>query len=267
MKAGIMKAGEGLKPSSEGVRVHFSGADRTVTDGPFAETKELVAGFWLWEVESIDEAVRWVKRCPNPMIEDSDIEIRPLFEMQDFAASDPNGEHAERESQLRQRIDLQHGTELTDEQQILDQMAKWRSALERKDVDAMMENYHSNALLFDACPPYKTTGVEGIKKVWQNCLPYFPDEFKSEHRDIQVFVDGDVAFAHGVHHFVPQPPEHPCGQTWMRVSIGFRRFEGCWKVVHEHCSIPFNPMNNQAWYITDPDRLEMPEYSAPETNS
>jgi hypothetical protein len=87
VKAGILLAGEGLKPSRYGKRVHFSGRQRTVTDGPFTETKELVAGFWLWQVHSIEEALEWVKRCPNPMLTDSDIEIRPVFEMDDFAAS------------------------------------------------------------------------------------------------------------------------------------------------------------------------------------
>jgi len=87
VKAGVLLAGEGLKPSREGKRVHFSGRQRTVTDGPFTETKELVAGFWLWQVHSIEEALEWVKRCPNPMLTDSDIEIRPVFEMEDFAES------------------------------------------------------------------------------------------------------------------------------------------------------------------------------------
>jgi hypothetical protein len=84
VKAGIMVGGDGLKPSSQGVRVHFSGKKRLVTDGPFAETKELVAGYWLWEVESMQQAIDWVKRCPNPMLEDSDIEIRPVFQPEDF---------------------------------------------------------------------------------------------------------------------------------------------------------------------------------------
>jgi len=84
VKAGIMLAGEGLRPSAQGKRVRFSGRNRTVMDGPFTETKELVAGFWLWQVRSIEEAVEWVKRCPNPMPGDSDIEIRPLYEMEDF---------------------------------------------------------------------------------------------------------------------------------------------------------------------------------------
>jgi hypothetical protein len=83
-KAGIMQAGEGLQPSSKGARVRFSGSKRTVVDGPFAETKELVAGFWLWKVKSKEEAIEWVKRCPNPMPGDSEIEIRQVFEAEDF---------------------------------------------------------------------------------------------------------------------------------------------------------------------------------------
>jgi hypothetical protein len=85
VKAGVMLAGEGLRPSVQGKRVQFSGRNRVVIDGPFAETKELVAGFWLWQVRSIDEALEWVKRCPNPMPGDSEIEIRPLYDLQDFA--------------------------------------------------------------------------------------------------------------------------------------------------------------------------------------
>lgn len=84
VNAGILQVGEGLKPSSQGVRVRFSGTDRTVTKGPFAETNELVAGLWIWEVGSIEEAIEWVKRCPNPMDDDSDIEIRPCFGIEDF---------------------------------------------------------------------------------------------------------------------------------------------------------------------------------------
>ena len=103
VKAGIMLSGEGLQPSSKAVRVHFSGADRIVTDGPFTETKELIAGFWLWEVKSIEEAVQWVKRCPNPMIEDSDIDIRPIFESEDFG-EEFMPELREQEEKLRDQI-------------------------------------------------------------------------------------------------------------------------------------------------------------------
>jgi hypothetical protein len=86
VKAGVMLAGEGLHPSSKGKRVRFAGSTRTVSDGPFAETKELVAGFWLWQVKSMEEAVEWVRRCPNPMPTESEIEIRPVFEAEDFGA-------------------------------------------------------------------------------------------------------------------------------------------------------------------------------------
>jgi len=85
IKAGIMLSGEGLRPSAQGKRIAFDGASRTVIDGPFAETRELVAGFWLWEVKDLDEAIAWVKRCPNPMPGPSEIEIRPVWDMADFA--------------------------------------------------------------------------------------------------------------------------------------------------------------------------------------
>ena len=101
VRAGILLAAEGLHPSSKGVRVRFAGADRTVTDGPFAETKELLAGFWLWRVKSMDEAIEWVKRCPNPMPGESEIEIRPVFDAEDFASSDPTGELRAAERRLR----------------------------------------------------------------------------------------------------------------------------------------------------------------------
>ena len=84
VNAGVMLAGEGLHPSSKAKRVHFSGAKRTVTDGPFAETKEVIAGYWIWKVNSMEEAVEWVKKCPNPMNGESDIDIRPIFEAEDF---------------------------------------------------------------------------------------------------------------------------------------------------------------------------------------
>lgn len=84
VKAGIMLAGEGLKPSAHGARVRFDGASRSVIDGPFAETKELVAGYWLWQVRSMDEAIEWLRRCPNPHEEPCEVEIRPVFEAEDF---------------------------------------------------------------------------------------------------------------------------------------------------------------------------------------
>jgi hypothetical protein len=103
VKAGIMLAGEGLHPSARGARVRFSGSQRSVIDGPFAETKELIAGFWLWQVRSLEEAVEWVKRCPNPTGAESEIEIRPVFEADDFGA-EFTPELREQEERLRAEI-------------------------------------------------------------------------------------------------------------------------------------------------------------------
>ena len=104
VKAGVMVAGEGLHPSSRGKRVRFAGKDRSVIDGPFPETKELIAGFWLWQVKSLEEAVEWAKRCPNPMPGDSDLEIRPVFEADDFGAEYTPELRAQEE---RQRAELE----------------------------------------------------------------------------------------------------------------------------------------------------------------
>jgi len=104
VKAGIMLAGDGLTPSKKGKRVRFSGTSRTVIDGPFAETKELIAGYWMWQVKNMDEAVEWVRRCPNPMLSDSEIEIRPVFEAEDFGdALTP--ELREREEWMRRQTE------------------------------------------------------------------------------------------------------------------------------------------------------------------
>ncbi len=103
VKAGVMLEGEGLHPSSKGVRVRFSGKQRSVVDGPFAETKELIAGFWLWQVKSMEEAVEWVRRCPNPFEGESEIEIRPVFEADDFGA-EFTPELREQEQRLRARM-------------------------------------------------------------------------------------------------------------------------------------------------------------------
>ncbi len=132
VNAGIMKAGEGLKPSKEGVRIRFRVLNRTVTDGPFTETNELVAGYWIWEVASMQEAIEWVKKCPNPMEEESDIEIRPIYGIEDFAELDPTGELRAEEEALASRI-----TSMSDDESAIRRaMARWSAALEAKDADA-----------------------------------------------------------------------------------------------------------------------------------
>jgi hypothetical protein len=108
IKAGVLLAAEGLQPSSKGARVRFSGKDRTVIDGPFAEAKELIAGFWLWQVRSKEEAIEWVKRCPNPFHTESEIEIRQVFEAEDFAPV-MTDEVREQEERLRAQLAKHYG--------------------------------------------------------------------------------------------------------------------------------------------------------------
>lgn len=105
VNAGIMMAGEGLHPSSKGVRIHLNGSERTVTDGPFAETKELIAGFWIWKVKSMEEAIAWARRCPNPMLGESILEIRPAFEAEDFGEA-LTPELREQEDRLRKQTEI-----------------------------------------------------------------------------------------------------------------------------------------------------------------
>lgn len=258
VNAGIMKAGEGLKPSSLGARVRFSGTNRTVIDGPFTETNELVAGFWLWEVGSMQEAIEWVKKCPNPMLEDSDIEIRPIYGFEDFAELDPTGQFEQEERELADRI----ATMSDDEAAIRRLIDAWSRALEAKDLDGLVADYADDAVMFDAIPPYKTVGKEAIRQAWASCLPYFPEKFRSEHRDIVIHVSGDTAIMHGMHHFIPEQADDPIGRNWLRVTVGYRRIDGKWKSVHDHISTPFNPMNSQAWMIRDPNTVDMPDYGA-----
>lgn len=110
VKAGIMESGDGLKPSSEGYRVHFNGTKREVIKGPFVETNELVAGYWVWNVSSMEEALAWVEKCPNPMEEESDIEVRPFYSAEDFADIDTSGEISAQEETLQHKIAMQKAT-------------------------------------------------------------------------------------------------------------------------------------------------------------
>lgn len=150
-------------------------------------------------------------------------------------------------------------TAQADEIEIRRLIGKWSDALEARDAGGLTADYAPEALLFDAIPPYKRIGADAIREAWEHCLPYFPEAFKSEHRDIAIHVDGDVAFVHGLHHIIAK--DHPAAKSWLRVTVGYRRIEGHWKVVHEHVSLPFNPLDDRAWPITDPDANDQPDYS------
>lgn len=143
-------------------------------------------------------------------------------------------------------------------------LTTWARAIEAKDLDGITAHYTADTVLYDAIPPYQTVGKEAIRQTWANCLPFFPERFTVELRDVVVQVSGDVAWAHFLIHFSATPPDHPCGQTWMRTTGGFQRRAGVWVASHEHVSVPFNPMTNQTWFIKDPAVIDAPDYgSAP----
>lgn len=139
----------------------------------------------------------------------------------------------------------------------------WAEAVMTKDPDQIVAGYADDILLYDAIPPYKTVGRAAIRKAWADCMPHFPAAFRMELRDVVVHASGDVGVAHFLCHFQSLSGEHPCGMTWMRVTEGYRRGAGGWQVVHSHVSVPFNPCNNQAWVIADPDVVDLPDYGQP----
>ena len=146
VKAGILLAADGLQPSSKGVRVRFSGRNRTVIDGPFAETKELVAGYWIWQVKSMDEAIAWLKRCPNPMTDDSDIEIRPFFAPEDFGEA--------------------FGPELQERQE------KMRAEVERYQLDPPRFENGKEMLIAGLNAAYTFETRDNIPTQWQEFAPH-----------------------------------------------------------------------------------------------
>ena len=141
-----------------------------------------------------------------------------------------------------------------DEREIRALAAAWSRALENRGVAGLTAAYAPDVLLYDVKPPFRNRGVEAIRSLWEACLPCFPAAFRSTHRDLEVTVGGDAAFAHGLHRVEPIGAPHPAGASWIRVTTCYRRIGGRWRVVHEHVSIPFDPATGQVAPITDPDR-------------
>lgn len=246
-RKGQFLGGEALQATQNAVTLRIQNGSVAVTDGPYAETKEYLGGILLLEARDMNHAIATMSQHPG--VKYGPFEIRPADET-------INALIKERDNLVKKESVNSESAEA----EIRKLIANWSKALEAKDVEGLTVDYASDAVLYDAIPPYKTQGVENIKQLWQNCLPYFPVQFKSEHRDLNIQVEGDLAFVHGLHHFVPTPADHPSGTTWMRITVCYRRIAGAWKVTHEHVSIPFNPMNNQAWMITDPAQLDSPDY-------
>ncbi|CAF3322507.1 unnamed protein product [Rotaria socialis] len=141
--------------------------------------------------------------------------------------------------------------ENNDETQIQQLINDWTSALCAKDIDRMMVNYADDVIVFDVKPPFQIKGVTEWRRTWEQCLPYFPESFQVETRDMNINVSGDTAFVHWVSWFTGMPKDHPAGQTWMRATVGYKRQNGRWFIAHEHVSLPFNPETSQV--VLTPD--------------
>ena len=156
-------------------------------------------------------------------------------------------------TQTKPSTQTKYSTHAADEAEIRGLISAWSRALEAKDLDGLVANYLPDALVYDVKPPHRTEGPAAIRQVWAACLPFFPDRFQSEHRDLKIAVGGDVAFVHGLHHMkVIDQPDHPAGQSWVRVTSCYRKVNGRWKVAHEHVSIPFDCATGRVSPITDP---------------
>ncbi len=140
---------------------------------------------------------------------------------------------------------------IADEAALRQLIADQQRAICAKDVDALMAPYAAEFVAYDAIPPFQTNGVDAWRQTWASCLPYFPAEFAIEPRDLRLTVSGDAAFAHWVFRFTGPEKDHPAMQSWMRLTACYRKVGGAWRIVHEHCSVPFDPMTSKALLTLD----------------
>ena len=139
-----------------------------------------------------------------------------------------------------------------DEAQIRELMADQANAICAKDVDRIMAHYAGDVVFFDCKPPFQTVGADAFRRIWEMCLPYFPDSFGIETRDLSIFLSGDVALSHCLFRFTGKDKDHRAMQTWLRSTVGYRRIQDRWLIVHEHCSVPFDPHTSQAVFTLEP---------------
>jgi uncharacterized protein (TIGR02246 family) len=138
-----------------------------------------------------------------------------------------------------------------DEAQIRQIIADTSSGICAKDIDQIMMHYAQDVIIFDVKPPFQTKGADAFRQMWEMCLPCFPDSFQIEMRDLKLTVSGDVAIAHWLFHFTGMEKDHPAAQMWMRITSGCQRKQGRWQIVHEHCSVPFDPETSQAVFTLE----------------
>ncbi|MBD6616359.1 DUF4440 domain-containing protein [Komarekiella sp. 'clone 1'] len=138
------------------------------------------------------------------------------------------------------------------EAEIRQLIADQQSAICAKDVDQIMSHYATEVIIFDVKPPFQIKGKGAFRQVWEECLPYFPDSFEIETRDLNITVSDNLAVAHWLSHFTAMEPHHPAMQTWMRITAVCQRNQGEWQILHQHISVPFNPQTSQAVFTLNP---------------
>jgi ketosteroid isomerase-like protein len=136
-------------------------------------------------------------------------------------------------------------------QTIFNLIAEWRDAVEHRDMDRLFQNYHPNVIMFDCKPPHRLEGIAELRKCWEDCLPYFPEKFRCEHADMDVKVNGNMAFAHGLVRFVDLTDEQKFKDCfhWLRITVCYEKVDGKWLAVHEHCSMPYDPMTSKITFF------------------
>ncbi len=143
-------------------------------------------------------------------------------------------------------------TKIQDEAQIRELIADEVSAICAKDIDKIMAHYAQDVMIFDVKPPFQIKGADAFRRIWEECLPYFPEAFEIESRDLSITVSGDLAIAHWIFHFTGMEKDHPAAQMWMRNTVSYQRNQGKWQIVHGHCSVPFDPKTSKAVFTLEP---------------
>jgi uncharacterized protein (TIGR02246 family) len=244
-KAGMLLDASGLQPTKKGWRIGYTGQKRTFTDGPFAETKEIVAGYTLIQAKSREEAIEWTKCFPNPSLDGGTaaIEVRQVYEIDDFAPSREVERFRAMDTTMRTSGDAASSPDQADIKKLIEEQVK---AICAKDVERIMKNYAPDVTAFDVKPPTQIRGVEAWRRTWAECLPYFPQTFGIEMRDVEIDVSGDLAYSHWIQRFTGPEKHHPAQQMWLRITGCYKRSGGAWRIVHEHVSVPFDPMSGKA---------------------
>lgn len=247
-QAGVLMTLDGLHPPSMGARVTFNGGNPKVTEGVFPDIKEVLGGYWMIQVSSKEEAIEWASRCPAS--DNETIEIRQVQEFEDFP-EDIQQEVAKHPELSVSNTTTTRNIHPTHEAQIRQLITDQQRAICTKDVDQIMSRYANEAILFDVKPPFQTKGKDAVRQLWKDCLPYFPNAFEMETRDLTIAVDDDLATAHWLFCFKGEQ-DHPAMQMWMRTTAVCQKKQGDWQILHEHISVPFNPETSQAVFTLNP---------------